>query len=120
VAVDIASAGWSAYQAYEECKQGDKDPREPTGRKGCPLNVGPGTNEPCVINGRPYSGHAVDKTQREGITPSVVENAIEYGEDTVGSAVTRYYDPGNNVSVIVANDSGVVVTVSRGKLGNPR
>jgi hypothetical protein len=53
--------------------------------------------------------------QSNGITPTAVENAIDFGRATVGRPTTRYYDPENNISVIVSHDGGVVVTVSRGR-----
>ena len=62
--------------------------------------------------GRDYSGHAFDRMQERGVTPSVVENAIKNGERTLGN------QPGTAVNVfegvkVVANDNGGVITVTR-------
>ncbi|NEP81436.1 MAG: hypothetical protein F6K39_26690 [Okeania sp. SIO3B3] len=40
------------------------------GRKKSPLDVTPPTNTPDVIGGREYSGHALDRIQGRGLTPS--------------------------------------------------
>lgn len=75
----------------------------------------PVRNESANINGRDYSGHAIDRMQDRGIMPSVVQNTIDTGVATPsrkGTAV--YYDSVNNVSVVV-NAQGKVVTVKYGK-----
>ncbi|MBS9426437.1 VENN motif pre-toxin domain-containing protein, partial [Photorhabdus caribbeanensis] len=75
----------------------------------------PVRNEPATINNREYSGHALDRMQDRGITPSVVENTIKNGISTPSrGGTTVHYDPMNNVS-IVTNESGKVVTVKYGK-----
>ncbi len=82
----------------------------PTGRRGDHLNVPPGTNAPATIGGREYSGHAIDRMQSQGITPSAVQGAIATGTATPGNTpgATRY-DAGN--IVVITNSSGSVVTV---------
>ncbi len=51
----------------------------------------------------------------EGFTPSVVEDAIRFGQSTTGaSGRVVYYSSAYNVTVIVEN--GRVVTVSSGQL----
>ena len=35
-------------------------------------------NTPTVINGRAYSGHALDQMQGRGLVPSIAENTISY------------------------------------------
>ncbi|MDQ2807657.1 MAG: DUF6531 domain-containing protein [Chloroflexota bacterium] len=88
----------------------------PVGGKGrYGMVVEPGTNAPTTINGRPYSGHAIDQMQGRGIPPSAVENAINEGIGIPGTggrvSTTRYYDRGNGISVVVNNTTRNVVTV---------
>ncbi len=75
----------------------------------------PVRNAPAVISNREYSGHALDRMQDRGITPSVVENVIKNGssKSSRGSTIS-HYDAVNNISV-VTNSSGKVVTVKYGK-----
>jgi len=87
---------------------------KPVGRKEAPLKVVSETNTSQIIAGREYSGHALDRMQRRGLTPSVVENTIESG--TSMSGTTAYHDAVNNVTVIINTNSGRVVTVSYGKI----
>ena len=70
-----------------------------------------------LIDGRLYTGHALDRMQRSGIYPSTVENTIAYGIPKAGNTplTTRYYNPINNVSAIIANEGGRVITVGYGK-----
>ena len=51
--------------------------KAPVGRSGNPMEVAP-YNTPTVINGRAYSGHALDQMQGRGLVPSIVENTISY------------------------------------------
>ena len=94
---------------------GDYNPATPTGSKGHELGVPPGTNSPDTIGGRDYTGHALDRMQERGYTPSVVENAIGSGVPSPGNTpgTTKFYDSTNNVSVIV-NNTGGVITVRGG------
>jgi len=86
----------------------------PVGRRGSPLNVPRGTNGPASIGGRSYGGHALDEMQSEGLTPSVVDDAIVHGQVSVGgSGRVAYYSPGNNITVITESD-GKIVTVTSG------
>ncbi len=77
-----------------------------------------GTNPPSNIGGRDYSGHALDRMQGRGITPSVVENIIQSGQQITGKipGTTGHYDPVNNVTVITNTASGRVVTVAPGQI----
>lgn len=89
----------------------------PVGRSGMKgeLNVTK-PNAPAEIGGRQYSGHALDRMQGRGFTPSVVEDAIAHGRTAggrTGSAI--HYSPSNHLSVVVGRN-GRVVTVSRGDL----
>jgi hypothetical protein len=85
------------------------------------LNVVPGDgttalNSPTTIAGRYYTGHALDQMQSRGIVLSAVEDTIGYGDKTPGKFVgtTAYYDPLNNLSVIIDSQSGRVITTSWG------
>jgi filamentous hemagglutinin len=71
----------------------------------------PVRNQPGTISNREYSGHALDRMQDRGITPSVVENTIKNGKSTPSrGGTTVHFDPESKVSV-VTNESGRVVTV---------
>lgn len=92
-------------------------PRTPVGHSGGNLNVVPGEgttalNSPATIAGRQYTGHALDQMQSRGIVPSAVENTIQHGQEMVGkrAGTTAYYDPENNITVIVDTQSGRVIT----------
>lgn len=79
------------------------------------MDVLRGTNSPATIGDRQYGGHALDEMMSEGFTPSVVDDAIRYGQSSVGaSGRVAYYSSSNNVTVIMEN--GRVVTVSSGRL----
>ncbi|RBM21188.1 hypothetical protein DEH69_06290 [Streptomyces sp. PT12] len=94
----------------------DNCPRTPTGGRGRPLDVNT-PNEPAVIDGREYTGHALDRMQRQGITPSVVENATR-GTPIPGKreGTTAYYDEVNDLTVITDTASGRVITVDYGRI----
>ena len=83
----------------------------PVGSRGAQREV-VAANSPATIAGREYSGHALDRMQGRGLTPSVVDEAIQYGVSTPGSRLgtTRYFDPANGITVIVDTVSGRVVT----------
>ncbi|KPA05497.1 filamentous hemagglutinin outer membrane protein [Pantoea agglomerans] len=92
----------------------------PMGSKRNPMNqpsnpsYQPVRNQPSTISNREYSGHALDRMQDRGITPSVVENTIKNGKSTPSRGGTIvHYDPESKVSV-VTNESGRVVTVKYG------
>ncbi len=85
--------------------------RSPTGRQRTPIEIEPGTNIPAVIDGRLYSGHAIDRMQGRGIPTSVVEDAVKNGTATPGKTpgTTRYR--GANGTVVIVGQGGKVVTV---------
>ncbi|CAI0711178.1 hemagglutinin repeat-containing protein [Serratia marcescens] len=92
----------------------------PMGSKRNPMNqpsnpsYQPVRNQPGTIGNREYSGHALDRMQDRGITPSVVENTIKNGKSTPSrGGTTVHFDPESKVSV-VTNESGRVVTVKYG------
>ncbi|MCU7936605.1 MAG: DUF4258 domain-containing protein, partial [Candidatus Thiodiazotropha sp. (ex Dulcina madagascariensis)] len=95
--------------------------RTPVGSSRSPMDVRSPQNKPTNIGGRDYSGHAVDRMQGRGIPPSVVENTIRNGHRTMGnqSGTYQYYDPINNVTVIVNAATGRVVTVRNGPPSSP-
>ncbi|MDI5984186.1 DUF4258 domain-containing protein [Halomonas sp. M4R5S39] len=75
----------------------------------------PRRNDAAAIGGRTYSGHALDRMQDRGITPSVVEDAIRNGHSNPSrGGTTVYHSPVNNVSVVV-NAQGDVVTTRYGR-----
>lgn len=87
-----------------------------TASYGWEMPVAPGTNSPTVINGRPYSGHAIDQMQSRGLVPSVVEDAIANGESYRGYGTKAvHYSAANDVSAVL-NQEGKVVTASYGRL----
>jgi hypothetical protein len=91
-------------------------PETPTGSRGNPLRTNT-PNPPATINGRYYSGHALDRMQQQGIMPSGVESAIR-GSGVQGKVpgTTAYYDALNDITVIVDSTTGRVVTVDYGRI----
>jgi len=72
-------------------------------------------NSPATINGRPFSGHALDQMQNRGFTPTVVENAIQAGQPfATRPGTTGVFDPVNRIRVILNSETGQVVTVIPG------
>lgn len=90
------------------------------GNKGSPLEnfnkKGPPRNPPQDVNGRSYSGHALDQMQNRGLMPSVIENTISTGEKLPSKkpGVSVYYDKVNDVSVVLNDQTGTVITVRSG------
>ena len=82
----------------------------PVGRRGSPLEVSRGTNKPTVINGRNYTGHALDQMQSRGFLPSVVEDTIAHGVKNKGNTEGTWAFITNQAKVIV-NSNGDVITV---------
>jgi RHS repeat-associated protein len=88
--------------------------KAPVGRSGNPMDVAP-YNTPTVINGRAYSGHALDQMQGRGLVPSVVENTIRVGVPYATRAGTSgFYDAVNSLRVIINTSTGRVVTTIPG------
>jgi len=107
----------AADAAAKAAKKCDKPPKTPIGRKGQPGNVVGKPNAPGTVNGRDFSGHALDEMQSDGIMPSVVENTIDHGIPSPGNtpSETVYHDPVNNITAVVDNSSGRVVIAYRSK-----
>lgn len=71
-------------------------------------------NEAVTIGGRPYSGHAIDQMQGRGIYPIIVENTIKVGQVIMqNNGRIQYYDPINEVGVILEESGEVVTTYFR-------
>jgi hypothetical protein len=101
--------------AADVVADGGPPPSAPTGQSGSPMDVPNGTNSPGTVGDTNYSGHAFDEMQSDGITPSVVQNALDNVAPVAGkeAGTSAYLDATYNITVIT-NNSGTVVTVSRG------
>jgi RHS repeat-associated protein len=98
---------------------GVEDPGEPfegIGSRRNPVDVPPGTNKPTVINDRLFTGHALDRMQRNGIVPSAVEDTIRAGSEYPGNdpGTSLFYSAADNLSVVIDSASGRVITVRYG------
>jgi RHS repeat-associated protein len=81
----------------------------PVGRLGSPLEVTPGTNAPTTIGGRAYTGHALDRMQGRGLTPSVVEDTIATGGKTPGRGGATVHT--TEQARVITNPNGSVKTL---------
>lgn len=100
---------------------GQSDASVPRGSKANQFNqpknpaYQPTRNTPTSIDGADYAGHALDRMQDRGLTPSVIQNTVDNGVATPSrGGTTVFYDGTNNVSV-VTNSEGKVITVKYGK-----
>ncbi|MCG5076749.1 hemagglutinin repeat-containing protein [Paraburkholderia tagetis] len=100
---------------------GDSEASLPMGSKSNQFNqpknpsYQPTRNTPGAVDRTDYAGHAFDRMQDRGLTPSVIQNTIENGVPTPSrGGTTVFYDSVNNVSV-VTNSEGKVITVKYGK-----
>ncbi len=89
------------------------------GSRRAPLDYAPYQkirNESTFINGRKYSGHALDRMQDRGIMPSFVENTINTGNVSPTDLPGRFahHDPVNKIRVIVG-EKGQIITVIPGR-----
>lgn len=87
----------------------DDAARLPVGRLGNPMQVPGPQNLPTVINGRNYTGHALDQMQGRGLMPSVVENTISTGVQSAGRDGAQIFTSGQ--ARIIVNPNGSVKTV---------
>ncbi len=87
------------------------DPRTPVGRRGQKWNSLVEFDS-TTIGERKYSGHAVDRINQRGFTPTAVENTIRNGVKNVGNTpgTFQHVDTINNIKVIT-NTNGDVVTI---------
>lgn len=102
-------------------KGGGKSARTPVGRSGQQNhfpnpNAPKPRNAPETIGGRDYSGHAIDRMQERGYTPSVIENALRTGTRSAGNkpSTSVFTDSTNNLRVITNSETGRVITVIPG------
>ena len=88
----------------------------PVGHKGKEIKVSPGYNTSTTIEGTTYTGHALDRMQQRGITPSVVQNTLHTGTaspgNTPGTLVIK--DNANNISIITDSTKKRIITVRFG------
>lgn len=121
-------AGDRTYYATPIGGRGRIDSHGPHGpvRLGKPLTVRlpqgqKSLNEPEVIGGREYSGHALDRMQEQGFMPAVVEHVISQpGVPGKYPGTLAHYDPVNDITAIVNDKTGKVITVDYGNLaGRP-
>jgi RHS repeat-associated protein len=96
----------------EEQPAAGGDCTEPVGRRGQPVNVQPGSNEPTTIGGREYSGHALDRMQGRGVPPTVVEDAIQNGTPSPGREGSTVHSS-DNATVVVGPDGKVWTVMTR-------
>ena len=68
------------------------------------------------IDGRVFSGHALDQMQNRGVMPSVVKQAIEAGVATPGNKPNTkvFTDEQTHIRVVVNSQTGKIITVIRG------
>jgi len=114
-------AGLNKLRKIDKVVDTGKGARTPVGRSGQQNNfTNPNApsprNAPEKIGGRDYSGHAIDRMQERGMTPSVVENAVRNGARSAGNKpnTSVFTDSVNNVRVITNSNTGRVVTVIPG------
>lgn len=90
--------------------EGEAAASAPVGMRGSPLQVVAGTNADQVIDGISYSGHAIDEMQSEGITPSVVKDAVENGSKvpSYGDRVAHF---GDGVKVVTDRTRKVITVM---------
>lgn len=98
----------SAYKIWTTISD-DISASTPIGRSGDEIHVPRGTNPSSTINGREYSGHALDRMQGRGITPSVIDDAINTGAQFAGRDGATMYT--NNQVRVIVNQNGKVITV---------
>jgi hypothetical protein len=89
----------------------EKRSKVPVGRRGKCINIVKGTNESTIINGRKFTGHALDRIQGRGFVPMVVEDIIKHPIKVIPgktSGTTVYI--GEQLKVVL-NNAGDVITV---------
>lgn len=79
----------------------------PVGRLGSPMNT-EGMNAAETINGTDYSGHAIDRMQSVGLTPSVVEDTIQTGVPGPGNTPGTATLTTDQLKVVINSDKQVV------------
>ena len=79
----------------------------PVGRLGSPMNT-EGVNAAETVNGIDYSGHALDRMQSVGLTPSIVEDAIQNGFPGPGNTPGTATLTTDQLRVVINSDNQVV------------
>jgi RHS repeat-associated protein len=106
----------SRYGPFARPRLSDiSSPQTPVGRRGQehsfpnPCEPQP-RNVPGVVHGRHYSGHAFDRMQERGFTPSVIESTIATGRATPGHSLgtTQFTSAVTGVTVTVNSTGGVI------------
>lgn len=75
-------------------------------------------NADAIINGREYVGHALDQMQNRGLPLSIVEETIRVGKtiiETQPQGRIQYFNPEQNISVVIEKETQKVITVFYGK-----
>jgi len=72
-----------------------------------------GLRKPTIIYGRQYSGHAVERMQGRGLTPTAIENTIKNGTTTPNKVPGRleHFDQVNNIQVITCQVTGNIISI---------
>jgi hypothetical protein len=92
---------------------GPGDASDAVGRKADPQQnppYQPVQNRPATINGRGYTGHALDQMRNRGLTPSVVEDTISRGTPSAGDGGATIYT--TEQARVVLSPDGRVITVN--------
>ncbi len=92
---------------------GDKPASTPTGRRGNPMDVPRGTNQPSNIGGRDYTEHALDQMQGRGVTPTPVENAIQNGTPAPGNTPGTTVYTGDGVAAVTGSNGQVITVITK-------
>ncbi|WP_088744270.1 RHS repeat-associated core domain-containing protein [Cobetia sp. QF-1] len=116
--------GWVDPLGLSKCRcdnDSGKSANTPVGRSG-QKNSFPNPNAPRprnapeVIDDKSYSGHAIDRMQERGYTPTVVDSAVNNGVTTSGNKPNTllHTDTRNNLRVVTNSETGNVITVIPG------
>jgi RHS repeat-associated protein len=122
IACTYVSAGCAALAAQPLFQKGeDVAASTPVGSASLPLNLATSaenipSNARGIFDGIQFSGHAFDKMQSFGISPTAAVDVVRSGEEVVEGGSTYYYGAANNLSVVVNSVTGRVITVSYGYL----
>lgn len=113
-AIADASADMNAAEEGASASTENSINKESTGYKGSRGNElknrgSAARNQRTTINGKEYTGHALDQMQNRGITPSVVEDALSRGVKTDGyDGATQHT---TEQSRVITNPDGSIKTV---------
>ena len=104
-------------KAQYRINDANADPSLPVGSRHSGQKPGPKYlthNEPTSIDGRYYSGHALDRMRERELLPTAVEDTIKNGILKPSGEVGKnlHYSPSNNISVVTNAASGRVITAT--------